>query len=70
MPLILQQDSNIMDSWLNTELTDVEQFTPRLQPHILQYLIAYKIDKSMTYNSIADSELIEKDVEDIMNSDK
>jgi len=61
MPLILPQNSNTIDDWLDTELTDIEQFTPLLQPHIPQNLIAQKIDKPMTYNSINDHELIAKD---------
>jgi putative SOS response-associated peptidase YedK len=61
MPLILPQDINIIDNWLDVELTDVEQFTSLLQPYIPQNLIAQKIDKPMTYNSIGDAELIAKD---------
>ena len=61
MPLILPQDSNIIDNWLNVELTDVEQFTPLLQSHIPQNLVAHKIDKPMTHNSIGNAELITKD---------
>lgn len=61
MPLILPQNNGVIDNWLNTELTDIEQFTPLLQPRIPLDLIAQKIDKPMTYNAIAPPELIQKD---------
>jgi len=61
MPLILPQDENVIDNWLDSELTTIQQFSPLLQPHIPQNLIAQKIDKPMTYNAIGMPELIVKD---------
>ena len=61
MPLILSQDDNVIDNWLNNDLTNIEQFEPLLHPKIPQNLIAQKIDKPMSYNSIGNSEFIEKD---------
>lgn len=61
MPLILPQDENIIDSWLNTTLIDVEQLTPFLRANIPQNLIAQQIDKPMTHNTISKPELITSD---------
>lgn len=61
MPLILPQDNNIIDHWLNTDITHVEQFSPLLSPYIPQNLIACKIDKPMTHNVIGQPELITRD---------
>lgn len=61
MPLILPQDETIINNWLDVALTDVEQFTPLLQPHIPQNLIAQQIDKPMTHNPINKPELIALD---------
>lgn len=61
MPLILPQDENIIDHWLDSTLTDVELFVPLLQPHIPQNLIAQQIDKPMSHKPINKAELITLD---------
>jgi putative SOS response-associated peptidase YedK len=61
MPLILPQDETIINNWLDVALTDIEQFTPLLRPHIPQNLIAQQIDKPMTHNPISKPELITLD---------
>lgn len=53
MPLILPQEQQLIDDWLNSDLTTVEQFDELLKPHIPQNLIAQEIDKPMTYKPIA-----------------
>lgn len=61
MPLILPQDTNTVDNWLNAALTEIEQFTSLLQPRIPQNLIAQQIDKPMNYNPKGCPELIIND---------
>jgi putative SOS response-associated peptidase YedK len=61
MPLILPQDEKIIDRWLDSSCTNVEQFTSLLQPHIPQNLIAQQIDKPITHNVISVQTLITKD---------
>ena len=61
MPLILPQNNNTIENWLAVGLTDIEQFTSLLQPHIPQNLIAQQIDKPMKHNSVSAPELIVKD---------
>jgi len=62
MPLILPQDPQTINHWLDTEFTDVEYFTLLLQPHIPQNLIAQQIDKPISHNPINRSELINLDL--------
>ncbi|MDF2179974.1 SOS response-associated peptidase family protein [Aliiglaciecola sp. CAU 1673] len=61
MPLILPQDQGLLDSWLSEEVTDIENFSPLLAPHIPQDLITQEIDKPSTYNALSDPGFIEKD---------
>ncbi len=63
MPLILPQDQKIIDNWLDKTITNVEQFTPLLQAHIPQNLIAQQIDKPKTHKPIKAPELIPLDTE-------
>jgi putative SOS response-associated peptidase YedK len=58
MPLILPQDKGLIDSWLSTNVTDTQQFSPLLLPHIPQALIAQRIDKPNSYQAIGEEELI------------
>ncbi|MCW8866676.1 MAG: SOS response-associated peptidase [Colwellia sp.] len=58
MPLILPQDENLIDSWLDNTFNQIEYFQPLLEPHIPQNLVAQKIDKPMTHNVIGNIELI------------
>lgn len=60
MPLILKQDDETINHWLNNEFNNVEAFSPLLHPNIPQNIIAQKIDKPMRYNTIGLKELIEK----------
>ena len=61
MPLILPQESLLVDRWLNPQFNEVEQFEHLLQPHIPQNLIAHQIDKPMTYKTISESQIINHD---------
>jgi hypothetical protein len=61
MPLILPQESLLVDRWLDTQFNEAEQFEHLLQPHIPQNFITYQIDKPMTHKSIFDSQLINLD---------
>lgn len=58
MPLILPQDSNLINNWLSPQVTNVECFQSLLQPNIPQALIAQKIDKPSSHQSIAEQEYI------------
>ena len=61
MPLILPQDNSLINSWLNTRNTNVDNFNYLLTPHIPQNLIAHQIDKPKIYNQISEPELIKAD---------
>ncbi|TWX65529.1 SOS response-associated peptidase [Colwellia demingiae] len=61
MPLILPQDLSLVDSWLDPNFNQVEQFESLLQPHIPQTLIAQQIDKPMTHQAISESQVINYD---------
>ena len=61
MPMIVPQEKDIIDLWLDPNETDVVQFEPLLQPHIPQSLTATPIDKPSHYNAIGPSELIPAD---------
>jgi putative SOS response-associated peptidase YedK len=58
MPLILPQEPALVDSWLSTDITDTQQFSSLLSPHIPQPLIAQQIDKPNSYQAIGKEELI------------
>jgi len=58
MPLILPQEPALVDSWLSTDITDTQQFSSLLSPHIPQPLIAQQIDKPSSYQAIGKEELI------------
>ncbi|MDO6445342.1 SOS response-associated peptidase family protein [Colwellia sp. 1_MG-2023] len=61
MPLILPQDEQLVDDWLNTEITNVESFNPLLMPRIPQNILAQQIDKPMTHLPLGENELIIQD---------
>jgi len=58
MPLMLPQQTNVIDKWLSQKVTDTKLFEPLLIPNITQGLLAQQIDKPSSYNAIADVELI------------
>jgi len=58
MPLILPQESDLIDRWLSPKVIDIEQFKSLLIPNIPQPLIAQKIDKPSGFQAIAKEELI------------
>ncbi len=58
MPLILPQDINLINHWLSPQITDVSRFQSLLTPNIPQALIAQKIDKPSSYQSIGKQEEI------------
>jgi putative SOS response-associated peptidase YedK len=53
MPLILPQESSLIDKWLNPKFNEVNQFAPILQPRLPQNLIAHRIDKPITHQVIS-----------------
>jgi len=61
MPLILPQDQNLINAWLDPAFNDTTQFEPLLNPHIPTNLIAQQIDKPAHYNAFGKQQLIEKD---------
>jgi putative SOS response-associated peptidase YedK len=61
MPLMLPQDNSLINSWLDTNNTNVDNFNHLLTSHIPQNLIAHQIDKPKTYNQISKPELIKAD---------
>lgn len=61
MPLLLPQDEHTINHWLDSTLTNIELFTPLLQPHIPQNLIAQQIDKPMNHKPINKTQLISQD---------
>jgi len=58
MPLLLPQEPNIIDAWLDPNVTNVEQFKYLLTPHIPQPLIAQQIDKPSSFNAIEQPQYI------------
>ncbi|MDT0604170.1 SOS response-associated peptidase family protein [Thalassotalea castellviae] len=61
MPLILPQEDNLVNDWLNTEITNVESFHDLLIPRIPQNLLAQPIDKPLTHLALGEVEFIVKD---------
>ena len=61
MPLILPQDDDTMDMWLDSKLQNVDVFNDLLRAHLPQNLIAYQIDKPSLYNPIGTQKLILSD---------
>jgi putative SOS response-associated peptidase YedK len=62
MPLILPQQDDVLNAWLDPNFKELAFFAPLLQPHIPQSLIAYPIDKPSTYQRVGEIELISADV--------
>ena len=61
MPLILPQESSIINTWLDPDFKDITQLKSLLTPNIPQNLIAQQIDKPATFNTINAPSLIPKD---------
>lgn len=61
MPLMLPQDNSLINSWLDTSNTNIDNFNHLLRSHIPQNLIAHQIDKPKTHNQISEPELITAD---------
>ena len=53
-PLMLPRDLTLVNRWLDESITDTDEFTPLLQPHIPDDLLAQQIDKPSTYKPIAE----------------
>jgi putative SOS response-associated peptidase YedK len=58
MPLILPQETDLVNSWLSADITDTRQFSQLLSPHIPQALIAQRINKPNSHQAIGREELI------------
>ena len=61
MPLILPQNKDLIDSWLDNTFNNTDYFEPLLNPNIPQNLIAQKIDKPKTHNRFGEAEFINAD---------
>lgn len=61
MPLILSQQDDTMNMWLDSSLTDTSVFETLLQPYLPQDLFAQQIDKPSTFNPIGEFERIAAD---------
>jgi len=61
MPLILPQDSSLVDKWLNPHFHETEKFTHLLKANLPQALIAHRIDRPMTHQVISKSLRINQD---------
>ena len=61
MPLMLPQENSLINSWLDTSNTNIDNFNHLLTAHIPQNLIAHQIDKPKTHNQISEPELITAD---------
>jgi len=60
-PLILPQDDNSMDMWLDPTLKNVEVFNDLLQPHLPQNLMVTQINKPSLYTPLGASVVIDRD---------
>ncbi|MEH8017784.1 SOS response-associated peptidase [Rheinheimera muenzenbergensis] len=61
MPLILPQDSALINAWLDETNNNTDMFTTLLKPHLPQTLVAQQIDKPSTYLPLSAGFDIEKD---------
>ncbi|WP_341206545.1 SOS response-associated peptidase family protein [uncultured Psychrosphaera sp.] len=61
MPLILPQNDNTIDMWLDSSFSNVEVFNDLLTPKLPQSLVAQQIDKPSLYNGISSQQLINQD---------
>lgn len=60
-PLLLPKDLTLVNRWLDESITDTDEFTVLLQPHIPYDLVAQRIDKPSTYQPIAEPFTIARD---------
>lgn len=60
-PLLLPKDLTLVNRWLDESITDTDEFTPLLQPHIPYDLIAQQIDKPSTYQPVSEPTTIKHD---------
>ncbi len=67
MPLMLPQEDEVLNMWLDSSLTDTEVFNDLLKPNLPQDLITYQIDKPSTHQQISEGVLIPKDAPPIGN---
>ncbi|MFC3092803.1 DUF159 family protein [Alteromonas sediminis] len=60
-PLIMPQDSALLNAWLNENEHNTAQFEVLLEPHIPNNLRVFQIDKPSLHNVIKDKELVAAD---------
>ena len=60
-PLILPQDPNLLDSWLDPMNQNTDMFNSLLSPNLPQDLNAYPIDKPSTFIQMGNTEFIGRD---------
>lgn len=53
MPLILPQQGNLLDMWLDQSFHHVDEFQQLLQPHLPQSLTAYQINKPSEFQAVS-----------------
>ena len=58
-PLILPQQPEILNKWLDEHYHEVSAFSPLLTPYLPQKLIAQQIDKPSLYNPVSEEIIIE-----------
>ena len=61
MPLIMPQQADVVNAWLDNTNSNTEMFASLLKPQLPQTLIAQQIDKPSTYQPIGEPFEIEKD---------
>jgi len=61
MPLILPQDTTLLEAWLDPAFNDVGQFEYLLTPYLPQDLKVQQIDKPSLYNPIGEAKIINGD---------
>lgn len=61
MPLILPQEQELLDLWLDPNMTDPNIFVDLLQPHLPQELLVQQINKPSEYQALSEPRLINAD---------
>ncbi|AOT09316.1 SOS response-associated peptidase family protein [Pseudoalteromonas luteoviolacea] len=61
-PLVLPQQPELLNKWLDDSYHEVSAFSPLLTPSLPQTLIAQQIDKPSLYNPVSEEIVIEHDL--------
>jgi len=60
-PLIMPQDTVLLDAWLEQSVQDTAQFNFLLEPHIPSNLRVFQIDKPSLHNTLKDKGIVTAD---------